>query len=383
MARADVFVLESGGRIEGEWLNREEQPLTRYLVRRGKTTLTLPVGQVREAIRQSPAASEYARRSATAADTAEGQWQLAEWCRKHNLSAERQAHLRRIIELDPDHQAARGALGFQFLKGAWVTREGYRREQGYELYRGKWRTAQEIDILEDRGRTELAEKEWLGRLRRWRRDLDDREKSREAYAALAAIKDPIAAAPLGEFFAREHVRAVKTLYAQILAGLNTPAAIAILAERSLADPDEEVFYACLDQLARLHPPHVGDRFVAALKDNNNIRVNRAATALARLDDKTAISPLIDALTTTHRQVFSNGRGGDSTAATFSSSGTFVKQGDGPKLLVAHVQNQAVLDALARLSGANFGFDQKAWRYWHAQEKIARESAQPVFDTRRQ
>src|SRR5207248_10787529 len=31
-ASADIFILESGGRVEGEWLNREEQPLTAYAV---------------------------------------------------------------------------------------------------------------------------------------------------------------------------------------------------------------------------------------------------------------------------------------------------------------------------------------------------------------
>src|SRR5207248_2799357 len=70
-ATADIFVLESGGRVEGEWLNREEQPLTTYAVLRSGVTLTLPASIVRETIRQSPAELEYSKLGPTAADTVE------------------------------------------------------------------------------------------------------------------------------------------------------------------------------------------------------------------------------------------------------------------------------------------------------------------------
>jgi HEAT repeat protein len=376
---ADTFILDNGGQIEGEWLNRDEQPLTKYDVRRGGVTLTLPLTQVREAIRQTPAELEYARRVPTAADTVEGQWELAEWCKKNALAKQREVHLRRIIELNPNHQQARFALGFQFQKGEWITRSDARRQEGYEFYRGKWRTPQEIEILENRARNDLAEKEWLVRLKRWRRELDDRDKSKLAHESLAAIRDPIAARPIGEVFGRERIRAVKVLYADILAAIGNGEATKILVERALVDPDEEVFYYCVAKLAQLAPPHIGDPFVAALKDNNNAKVNRAATALAKLDDKSAISPLIDALVTTHNQVVDHG---EYTSAGFGTSGTAMQKGDGLELKVYHVHNQPVLDALSKLTGADFGFNKQSWRYWHAQEKIAKEAGKPVVDARR-
>src|SRR6185369_8653898 len=97
---ADIFVLESGGKIQGELLNRDEQPRTKYVVRSGAATINLPSEQVRETIHQSPADLEYARRAPVTADTVEAQWELAEWCRKNLLVKERRTHLRRIIELD-------------------------------------------------------------------------------------------------------------------------------------------------------------------------------------------------------------------------------------------------------------------------------------------
>jgi HEAT repeat protein len=165
--------------------------------------------------------------------------------------------------------------------------------------------------------------------------------------------------------------------------MKTPEAVNVLVERALHDPDEEVFHLCVGELVSLAPPHLADPFIAALKDSNNVKVNRGATALARIQDRSAISPLIDALTTKHAQLVRQGRGGDSTTSAFSSDGTFMKKGDGDQVVVYHVQNQPVLDALNKLTGTNFGFDQKAWRYWHSQDKIARDAAQPVLDARRQ
>src|SRR5437762_8860340 len=130
---ADIFVLESGGRIEGEWLNREEQPLTKYAVRSNGVTLVLPAGTVRETIRQTPAELEYSKLAPAAADTVDGQWELAEWCRKNSLTRQREVHLRRVIELNPNHQQARFALGYQFQQGQWVTRSDARRQEGYEF----------------------------------------------------------------------------------------------------------------------------------------------------------------------------------------------------------------------------------------------------------
>ena len=122
--------------------------------------------------------------------------------------------------------------------------------------------------------------------------------------------------------------------------------------------------------------------MAALKDNDNYKVNRAAAALARLQDKSAISPLIDALTTTHTRVINTGPGADATTTAFTSSGTLMKKGEGPEVQIVHVRNQPVLDALTKLTGADFGYDQRAWRYWHAQEKIAKEASQATLDARR-
>ena len=382
LCRGDTFVLNSGGRIEGQWLNRDEQPPKEYLVLTPSgLKASLQVTQVREVVRASSDRSDYAQRALAAPDTPEGQWQLAEWCRQQLLFDERRSHLKRVIALDPNHSYARRALGFQFLDGEWITQADFRRQEGYELYKGKWRTPQEIEILEEQARLDQAHKDWLKKLRRYRAELDDPARARLGMESLTGVKDPIAVRPIVFLMTRERSRRVKMLYADVLAGIDSADAVGALVERVLYDPDEEMFHYCLARLIDRRPPRLADPLITALKNKNNATVNRAAAALGRIGDSEAIGPLIDALVTTHTH-YIPGRNPDSTTATFSGGQHSVSQGGSPQIIFRHIRNQPVLDALNKLTRTNFEFDQQGWRYWHAQEKKAREAAQPVADARR-
>ncbi len=373
-ARGDVFRLTSGGQVEGEWINRDQQPATQYVVRTSAgLTVKLQLDQVREHLRPSPAEKEYAHLAPTFPDTVAGHWKLAQWCRQQGLNDHRRKHLTRILEIEPNHRQARGLLGYAFIGGQWITLSAHKREKGLELYRDQWRTPQEIELLERDSKRELLEKEWLAKLHRWRKMLDT-DKAPLARESIRAIQDPVAVKPLADLFKRERARSVKKLYADVLASIHASDAVGFLIHATLNDPDVEVFYYCLDRLVALQVPHLADEYVDALRDPNNERVNRSAVALARIGDRAAISPLIDALITVHQRTIPGrpGMGPDATAATFTSdgSGSFV-QNEGPKVQIVRVQNQQVLDALGKLSGgAGFGFDQQRWRYWYHQEKQA-------------
>jgi hypothetical protein len=107
-----------------------------------------------------------------------------------------------------------------------------------------------------------------------------------------------------------------------------------------------------------------------------------------------LSPLIDALITTHYIVIPGKT--DSYTTTFMSTtgpgasvpsrpasspdSTACSGGDQTKVIPRTVTNEEVLEALIKLSGgANFGLDQKAWRYWLATEN--RKNA-PLIQSRR-
>jgi hypothetical protein len=389
VVRGDVFVLHNGGRLRGTWVNRQQSPPARYEITTEEgVTLTLDGSQVERVVLLDAAVAEYERIAATYPDTVDGQWRLAQWCRAQGLKQQREFHLRRILLLDSDHPGARHGLGYSQVRGQWVTQEEIQRRRGYELHDGRWRLAQEIELLEADQAVEQTEKKWLAQLRRWREMLAT-EEGRKACENMAAVRDPHAVKALALLLEEEPYRQVKMLYVDALAGIGNRTAVATLIEATLTDPDEEIFHACLDKIVKLQPPHVSKRFVDVLKDDNNVRVNRAAHALGRLEDKSVISPLIDALVTTHYLVIP--RQSDAYTTTFVTpaaatqpgavagsgpssplGGTSFSAGDETKVIPVTVNNQQVLEALIRLSGGvNFGFDRRAWRYWLATETSSR------------
>ncbi len=390
-AAADVFVLAQGGRLRGTWLNRQETPPKQYEIRTEEgCLLRLDAAEVRLALTQDETLADYERRLERCPDTADGYWELAEWCRAQNLKEQRETHLRRILSLDPDHARARHALGYSQIGGQWVTREGIQQRRGYRFYAGRWRLPQEIELCEASEGTEQAEKRWLAQLVRWREMLNTGAAAADAHRGLADIRDPRAVHGLTILLRQETYRQVKLLYIDALERIGTPPAIKALVDATLQDPDEEIFHDCLDKILRLRPPHVEKRYVEALKDENNVRVNRAAYALGRLQEKSVMSPLITALVTTHYLVLP--KMPDAYTATFAKSdggavaggsplgGTGFSTGGETLVIPRTVNNQEVLTALIRLSGGvNFGFDQQAWRYWLDNQN--RQSA-PAVDARR-
>ena len=389
-AAADLFALRNGGRLRGTWLNRQEPQATQYVIRTEEgAVLRLDASAVRWALAQGPETARYEQLLERSPDTVAGHWQLAEWCRERRLKGPREAHLRRILALDPDHAPARRALGYSQLRGQWVTPDEVQQQRGYQRYAGRWRLPQEIELLEASQTAEQARKHWLVQLTRWRQMLNT-SSAREAYQGFDQLRDPHAVQALTILLGREPYRQVRLMYVNALERIGTPEAVEALVACTLQDPDVEVFHACLEKILRLQPPRIEKRYVAALKDENNTRVNRAAYALGQMQDMSVLSPLITALVTTHYVVIP--RASDHYMATFARTdgagpagatplgGSGFSAGDQTVVIPQTVRNQEVLAALIRLSsGVNFGFDQRAWQYWLDNEN---QKATPIIDARR-
>lgn len=374
-AQADRFLLTGGGQLDGTLLNRDQTPRSVYEIQTTQgAKITLPADQIQEVIRQPAKLSEYESLAPTFNDTVAEQWKLAEWCRQNGLKAQRETHLQRIIELEPDHVPARHGLGYVQLKGKWSNTQDDKAAQGYQLYRGQWRTAQDIAIIEKRERLELVNREWFARLKRARQTPGGLQQ-------VAAVRDASAVPALVQLLKAERDPDAKAVYVDVLSTIATPEAVQALVYISLNEPNVEIFHAAADALERLQPRGAASEYRDALKNDNNIRINRAAHMLARLKDETAISPLIDSLITTHTVVIApSGRGAsDAVSTSFSGDGgTSFQNGQQTKTYVHVVQNQEVLSALSKLSGVTFGFDIDAWRRWH---NAQRAQGGPVVDLR--
>ena len=374
---AEVFELVGGGRVTGQLLNPQESPRRSFTVRVAEgVVVSLDAKQVKRVVRPRPNIEEYERVRPTYPDTIDGQWRLAEWCRERHLNVQRQAHLRRIIELDPDHADARRALGYSQVDGQWATRDEVMTRRGYVRYKGQWKLPQEIELLEEKRELHEAQKEWFIKLKRWRGWLDS-DRVVEGRANILSIDDPDAAKALIVGLREEPLQQVRKLYISVLAKLGTSDAVRALAIATIVDPVEEVRLTCLDHLEKQRRPEVTAYFVGKLKDKDNFTVNLAAIALSRLKDPSSIGPLIDALITSHKFKISSGDDGG-MSASFGSGGSGLSVGNKPKYVRRLISNQAVLDALVKITGCNFNFDKKAWRYWHA----AQQKPAPSLDARR-
>jgi hypothetical protein len=398
LARGDVFVLTSGGQVRGEWLNRTDRlPQTYEIETEGGGRITLPREAVQERIGERSDEQEYRRIAPTFSDTAEAQWQLAEWCREHLLPDARADHLRRVIELDPDHGPARRGLGYSHVGGRWVTRAGFLEERGYEYHAGRYRTPQQAASMKRKQEQLEAERKWLARLIQLRESMA--RSTEDFYAGrdeLLAIRDANALPGLIQITRQDGNRRAKLIYLEAIRSVGGFPAAEALVEVTLNDPDLEVFYESVEQLALLRPSAIDKPFVDALKDGDNAHVNRAAYALGRLEQKSAIGPLIEALFTSHTLVIPSTNGPEGISTTFTppapghermgscrNRGTLsgLSAGDNTKVIPVKVRNPEVLTALVKLSeGITFGFDEQAWHNWHEQQK-GREPAADLLEVR--
>lgn len=369
---ADTLLLRSGGRVEGTWSNPRRAADEPYVIETAEgMRLEIPARAVQAAIPAQTAEKEYEQLAPGHANTVEDQWALAEWCRERRLVDQRNDHLRRVVELDPQHARARRALGYSYINGQWIMEREHHERQGYLFYNGSWRTAQEIALIEERKKRRLAESEWGTKIKRLRGQLA-KDRSNATREAILAINDPHAVAGLFEQFKEEPSQPVRLLYVNVLGNIESPHALDALLEISLNDVSDDVRHEALDIIVERKPAVAVPYYVSKLKDPQNWRLNRAAIALARLEDSAAIGPLIGSLVTRHK--FATGpiapKSDEAISSTFGrssdgSGGSGLSIGNQSKIVERDVPNQDVLAALVKLTGGvNFSYDQTAWRYWH-------------------
>lgn len=381
--RAETFVLQNGGLLEGKLLNPDESPRQRYVVKtKSGGTLTLTTTQVKQVIVKSADRQRYELLLPKMPDTADGNWKMAEWCREHRLVSLREFHLRQVITHEPDHADARRGLGYSQIDGRWIEAKEWMRDQGYVYHNGAWRTAQDVELTTRRDSVELSRKKWAKQLRRWRNQLNGRH-ALEARENLRDVRDPMATKPFIDLLEKENDAGMRLLYVQVLGRFENGLAIGALIQTALNDNVETVRDVCLLELKEIGGDMAVQSFIGALRSKDNVRVNRAGMALGQLMNSAALMPLIDALQTDHKLVVKGGGGG--TIQPFFGGGSggtggggIGVGGGGPKVLRRRVQNSNVLGALLSISkGANFRYDQDAWRRWY-EEKYE----PPTVDLRR-
>lgn len=374
-ARADIFELKAGGEVVGTTIERTKAG--EYVVKTSSgAQVTIAKDALQRIVQQDEAAVEYRRKSRTMPDTAEAHRELAAWCRERKMLREADHHLARVAELDPHDEAARRSLGYQRVGNRWLTSDEVMKERGLVFFDGKYRTSQDVAIRERNKATSSTNIDWFQQIKLWRTWLDNRRADRVAIAqqSILAINDPQAAPALVRVMSAEPPGEVFDMLLRVLAGLDHPAALQTLVAYSL-DPavEPEIRAQCRDYLVRMPRPVPIVPFVQALKSKDNKVVNLAGLALGQLGNPAAVSPLIDALVTTHKYIIQP-EGGEITAGFGTpgagGGGGLSMGGNGPKIITQEHTNEKVYQALMKLSGKqNFEYDEQAWRAWYVDTQM--------------
>lgn len=411
--QADLVKLSNGGELRGRIVRNAPagKPSSESIQLETLTGATVVVhkSQTQFVTMRSLAVEEYESRARHVADTLEAQWELSEWCRQKTLSKQREVHLLKVVEHDPHHEKAQVALCRVWNAGAWIDRDELMTSQGYVKYKGRYITTQELDVIQKTTAELEQEREWFQKVKLWHGWLIGRhdERRQQGYLALQAIDDPQAAPALIRFLCEDTRRDMRMLGATILSKLSGAKSVSGLVKLTLFDVDAEIRYASLNGITPENFEYAQPAFIKELKSEYNTVVSRAAVALGRVGDERAISPLIDALITTHRynvpsneppgQTYSYGTDGSFGSGTALPpeveaamrtgqlpQGAIVLDGTRSpnvprKMVLVKVNhwNQDVLGALQKITKRDFGYDERTWHLWWAAEKSAGGADKPV------
>lgn len=388
-ARADVFTLKTGGTVEGEIIKQDEA---------GYTVKTV-IGTVRLArdmvvnVKTAPSPfAEYEQRLAEVQQTAESHYALANWCGKRGLHSKRREHLKLSIELNPDFEPARKALGYVRVGSLWVDGKKVARKKTSKSTEAKKETAAPADdTLDDRTLVKAIQTNWMRRIRAIKQTyLIPKSLPRmveQGRDRILAIEDPLAILPLTKNFGKGTLMQ-RRLLVESLSKFEQDESTMNLAVMTLVDRNGEIRRAAISQLIRRKDERVPAQFRKALGSKNGELVQRAAFALASLDRKEAIPELIEVLTGRARMrvdvpvrryfgEFTEVFAGNSRIQIGERRSVRIKPQIGvvdsrgvvqveveQRVLDVTVYRTEVLEALKRLTGQNFGFEHDKWRLWY-------------------
>ena len=374
--------------------------------------LLVPPATAERAVEEESAAKPkrivaYEKIAARYSDDVEGNWALAEWCKRQRLATRRKQHLRRVLELEPDHAGARRALRYVRRGDRWLTREQSMTSRGYVRYRGRWILPQQRDLLVSKKRQSVETKQWMRKVKLWISYSQDRRPrlQEQGLANLRAIEDPAALGALDRLLGEQEDETYRLLLVEILSNIDDPKVTSQLIARSLTDPSGEVRSRAVDLIVRRSDLDALEKYKRALHSKDNVVVRRAAVALSEFEDVSVVPALIEALVTTHKvRVFSSRPSGFGfSSTTVSPSGLGVGTlpgtaqgpiilpstggiglgygGKAPKMARVEIRNNEALFALNKLTGKNFSFDKDAWRlYWETERR--RTLGAPVLQPQR-
>ncbi|MHC4473006.1 MAG: HEAT repeat domain-containing protein [Planctomycetota bacterium] len=230
------------------------------------------------------------------ADDAAGHFLLAVWCRRHGLAKEMETELGKVLQIEPEHRAARAALGYEKVGEKWVAGTEILEAKGFVRRDDRWILEEEAayeDMLKARKKA-LSEKEEKARDLILKAADENPRISKYALAALEGKSWDALRIPL--FRALGHKKPeVRELAAAQLGRIGELEAVRPLLRSAVLDTKEPVREASVAALKSIGQPDAIYPLARALASNHpQIRMH-AAAAIGGFGDIQGVEYLVQRL----------------------------------------------------------------------------------------
>jgi hypothetical protein len=327
------------------------------------------------------AMAEYRQRFEKVTRTVESHWELSLWCTENKLKPQAETHARIVVELDPEHEPARRALGHQRIAGRWEDPDEISRKKGFVKSDNRWIDPDSDEIakkMAEYRERQIAIKKELNLL--FKQATGSGRNRDEAARKILAIRDPEAVDVLVERLTEtkpETPLPQRAAIIEVLCEIPTLSSTMALLDYYMRNgDDQEGRDRAIQAIAKrpAHKPQVARRLVDQLDIDllgdreklpheniaveNDLRLNRAATALRIIDARIGIEALITSISvpyTVVRKVQENaaisGNNAQGGGGTREIKNSFVSE------------NRSAVETLEKFTGQRFANNQSAWLNW--------------------
>jgi len=325
----------------------------------------------------------YARHLKTRQETVAWHREIIDWCKSQKKGRlkfhdEIRYHSAMILKIDPEDLRARHELDYVRVgRGQWMLEDLLFDRYGYQskgvkvtpkLFEQIDQANQQVDVTS--GAFKKQFNLWLRHVKKGR---GTRQELRQRLFQLCT---PQTANFIFEEHAREEERnQVRLLYVEAFGASPSNASTRALVHFSVNDPMEEIreLARTLLQQPEFDQRRAMDRMSEFMGSPSNGVINSAANAigelasdddLQRIELRDVMLRLTDALNTTHVVPIAGARRpGGIELNQNSLGGTSFTAGDGPQTENRTLQNGAVLSALKKLTGEDFGYNEERWEQY--------------------
>ncbi len=316
---------------------------------------------------------EYNQHISRLEDTPDAHWELYEWCGNQpsgsvRFKDQRQFHLERIMELDPNDDIAKRKLGYQYLReqDRWVPEERYHQSLGYERRGTSWAPMKQRDVDRRHDLVESAEGDRKAAFRVWSKEASKPNPNVAALRAdLFRICDATAVPIIFNAAREEKSPAIRALFIEAIGRVPTQVALNALCVFAIEDQVADNRDRALALLSQDHfnKPTAVAVLATYLASESNVYVRRAAFGIGELGDAGSTLALVNALVTTHLVKPAGQAGRIQTGVGTDGNVNGLSLGGDTKPVMRDIPNPEVVNALKKISKQDFGFDALAWQNW--------------------